>query len=304
VRSSAVVSEAIQRFGLAVDRQEPVPESFSSGVTILTLEGGERLVLKIPFSRRKLLREQRALGELQGVLPVPRVLDHWLADDGQGGALLLSLLPGQVVSGAVTVDLAFGMGQLLAQLHRHPVAEYGDGLDSEEGSASEWWSLLDQTFRQWQPLCEGVLPAEIYRETLVLYEALYNHLPEPDGPCWTHFDYRPGNILVQGTEITGLIDFESSRGGSADLDFCKIKNQVWDPFPGTREAFLRGYALVRPVPALEHSLPFYELHVAFGGIAWCVRRTSVRDPFFGENLEWLTRILASTSGRDALRQSR
>ena len=96
---------------------------------------------------------------------------------------------------------------------------------------------------------------------------MYARLPEPDGPCWTHFDYHPGNILVIEDNISGLIDFESSHGGSADMDFIKIKLQVWDKYPGTKTAFIEGYSTVRRLPDIENTLPFYTLYVAFGGIA-------------------------------------
>ena len=119
-------------------------------------------------------------------------------------------------------------------------------------------------------------------------------LPEPDGPCWTHFDFRPANVLAQGDRVTGLIDFESARGGSADLDFIKIKNRVWDVYSGTKEPFLDGYSSIRPVPDIESTLPFYALGNAFGGIAWCVRRSDTEDPFFLENLDRLKQILSET----------
>ncbi|WP_244188406.1 phosphotransferase [Paenibacillus kribbensis] len=32
-------------------------------------------------------------------------------------------------------------------------------------------------------------------------------------------DFRPGNILVNGNEVAGIIDFESARGGSSEIDF-------------------------------------------------------------------------------------
>jgi hypothetical protein len=72
----------------------------------------------------------------------------------------------------------------------------------------------------------------------------------------------------------------------------KMQNEVWDVWPGTREAFLQGYGSVHPVPDLDRTLPFYTLHFAFGGIAWCVRRSSIEDPFFSENITQLKRCLS------------
>jgi len=287
----APVAEAIAHFGLKVAGADPGEESYSSVVRILTLECGERLVLKIPFVQRKLLRELHALQHLQGSLPVPQVVDYWNREDGAPGALLLSLLPGRIITGVVSLDLAFGMGLLLGRLHAHSLEWYGDVYEATENPCSGWWATLRHTFEVWQPFCVDVLPGDLYDKVLERYAELYAWLPEADGPCWVHFDYRPGNVLVQGGCITGLIDFESARGGSGGLDFVKIQNEVWNVWPGTQEAFLKGYGSVRPVPELERSLPFYTLHNAFGGIAWCVRRSGIDDPFFYENLEQLKRSL-------------
>jgi len=290
---AALVQEAIAHFDLKLNSVESVEESYSSVVRILTLESGECLVLKIPFVQRKLFRELYALEHLQGNLPVPQVKDYWIRDDGSPGALLLSLLPGNIITGAVSMELAFGLGVLLGRLHNHSLEWYGDVYRTEERSPAGWWATVRRTFESWQPLCVEVMPRDLFRKAQDCYAELYASLPEPDGPCWVHFDYRPGNILVQGARITGLIDFESARGGSGGLDFVKIQNEVWDVWPGTKEAFLQGYESVRPLPELERSLAFYTLHNAFGGIAWCVKRSRVDDPFFWENMEQLKQLLSA-----------
>jgi hypothetical protein len=88
-----------------------------------------------------------------------------------------------------------------------------------------------------------------------------------------------------------LIDFESCRGGSADLDFTKVKDEVWDVYPGTKEAFLEGYTSVRKPPRIDATLPFYELYNAFGGVAWCVRRGQTGDPFLHRNWKKLEQVV-------------
>jgi Ser/Thr protein kinase RdoA (MazF antagonist) len=289
--STDLVQESIAHFGLHVARVDSAEEAFSSVVRILTLESGERLVLKIPFIQRKLFRELEALQQLKDDLPVPEVLDAWKRDDGNPGALLLSWLPGRVVTGRVTPELAFDMGMLLGKLHTHQLEDYGEVFEPLKKPSAGWWAILDKQFQAWRTLCVDILPPELFQKALERYAQLSAALPEPDGPSWVHFDYRPGNILVQGEVITGLIDFESARAGSGDLDFVKIKEQVWDLWPDTKTPFLRGYTSNRPLPDIESTLPFYELGNAFGGIAWCVKRSKTDDPFFYKNLKKLKQIL-------------
>jgi Ser/Thr protein kinase RdoA (MazF antagonist) len=119
-----LIDQAIAHFKLDVASIQPVEGSYSSIVRILTLQGGERLVLKIPFVQRKLLRELNALQHLQAELPVPQVVDAWLPEDDQPGALLLSLLPGKIITGRVSQKLAYSLGELLARLHLHEAGTF------------------------------------------------------------------------------------------------------------------------------------------------------------------------------------
>lgn len=91
-------------------------------------------------------------------------------------------------------------------------------------------------------------------------------------------------------QITGLIDFESARGGSAERDFCKIKEELWDTDPTTRQPFLDGYQSIRPLPALASALPLCELQNALASLIWCLWRNTSSGPFFERNMRILERI--------------
>jgi aminoglycoside phosphotransferase (APT) family kinase protein len=285
----------LRHFGLRDVRLESVPESYSSTVRRIVLPDGGRLILKIPYSRQKLLRELTALRALQPSLPVPLVVDAWVPEDDDhqnGGAMLLSHMPGAVIEDPVTPDLARKLGVLLGLLHTHRLPWYGEAFEPADPAAQNWWEVVHRRFEDWLRFCEGVVAESLLRRAVAAYESLCADLPEPDGPCWVHADFRPGNILVSDAHVTGLIDFESARGGSADYDFVKISLEVWDAVPGTQEAFLSGYDSVRPHPEIRRTLTLYQLHNAVGGLAWCVRRTDTRDPFYAENLAVVERILA------------
>ena len=287
------VDEALRHFGLAAARIEGVPESFSSNVRRITLTSGECLILKIPYARHKLMRELTALRALRDDLPVPEVVDAWVPDGDGPGAMLLSVLPGTIIQDPVAPDLARELGILLATVHRHHLPWYGEAFEPADPTAQDWWEVMHRRFGDWLRWCDGVVAESLLRSIAETYAALSAGLPDPDGPCWVHADFRPANILVNEGHVTGLIDFESARGGSADFDFVKISHAVWDAVPGTEEAFLSGYDSVRPHPAINRALAFYRLHNAVGGLAWCVRRTNTSDPFFEENMAVVERILAS-----------
>ncbi len=150
---------------------------------------------------------------------------------------------------------------------------------------------MDERFQLWIRTCTGVVPQRKLAEIEGVFAALSADLPAPDGPCWVHADFRPANVLVEDGRITGLIDFESARGGSADFDFVKVSHALFDTLAGSRDAFLAGYDAIRPHPDLARTLPYYRLHNAVGGLAWCIRRTNTDDPFYRENDEVIGAIL-------------
>jgi len=289
------VQDAIAHLNLEIAEIQPVPDSFSSIVRLIELVSGEQLVLKIPYVKRKLFRELGALEAFHNDLPVPDLVDVWVPDDDRPGALLLSRLPGASIADPVDAGLARQMGDLLGRFHTHRLDHYGDREEAGNPDAHDWWAMLHDGLDRWKPHCMQAMPPDLYARSLALYRDLAADLPAPDGPCWVHNDYRPGNILVEDGKITGLIDFESARGGSADRDFTKVSHYVWKPDPATKPAFLAGYAEIRPVPDFERTLTLYQLHNALGGIAWCVRRTHTSDPFFRENLAVIKQL---TEGKD------
>jgi Ser/Thr protein kinase RdoA (MazF antagonist) len=296
---SDLIQTAIAHFGLAVIHIQPVAESHSSTVRILTLAGGDKVVLKIPFSQNKVLREVRMLERLRDKLPVPELYNHYLDEHGVG-ALLLGYLPGvpMTVRGVpmtdgITPAAAFDLGQLLARLHLNAMLAFGDEFENPPSAPPDWWGMMDEYFQLWMPFCGRVLDRELLRRAEGLYQQLRADLPPPDGPCAVHFDYRPGNVLWQDGVITGLIDFESARGSSADRDFIKMKEDLWDVYPGTQKHFLAGYQSVRSLPELARTMPYYTLHLAFGGVGWCVRRGKMDDPFMQQNLATLTQLIGA-----------
>lgn len=277
----------IDQLGINVSDVFNVPESFSSEVYSLLLKNGEKVILKIPYNKSKLLREYKMLELLKDKLPVPKVLDFFEGNENLKGALLLSYIDGNPIIGEIDKKLAYDMGELLAKLHVVPMKYY----QLTEDNTKDWWISIKTRFKEWTKECENGMTPHMLNKCIKVFEKMYKDLPTPDGPCVIHFDYRPGNILTKNNEIKGLIDFESSRGGSSDIDFTKSKLYVWDKYIGTKEAFINGYKSIRPLPDIEKTLPFYLFYNGFGGVAWCVRRNELNGEFMKENMEQIKEII-------------
>lgn len=263
-----------KRFNLNVLSIDNVPESFSSQVYKLNLTNGETVYAKIPYNRDKLYREYRMLEMLREVLPVPKVLDFWSGDDLISGALLLSEIKGIPCTGAINDELAFQIGLLHANLHEVKMPGYGvEGLDGFQFSNQNNWRLyIRNSFEKFIEPCKEVLERGLFEKCINYFEGSFSVLPPPDGPCVVHMDFRQGNILTNNNMVVGIIDFESARGGSSEIDFTKINRYVWEVNPQSRISYKKGYSTIRPLMDLETILPFYNFYDAFSAVVWCKNR--------------------------------
>jgi Ser/Thr protein kinase RdoA (MazF antagonist) len=290
---SKTAKQAIDAFGLKILDFWRVPESYSSEVWRLKLETGNEVILKIPYSDVKFHREQFFLKRLRGIIPVPIILDTWNEKDTSPPALLLSCLPGSPATELITNDTASQMGELLGRLHQIPAECYGQ-LETQDSSNIKlsWETFLRKRYEQFRDDCRSELSRDVINRCNELFETFMENLPQAGGPCIVHMDFRPGNILINKKhEITGLIDFESSRGGSPEIDFIKVVTEIWKPCPNTHKSFLDGYSGVCPLPNLDRTLPLHLFCNALGGISWCIRRNQLGSEFHRQHLTWLDDFL-------------
>lgn len=284
------ILNVIEKLKLKVLNIEDVPESFSSDVYKLTLANGEDVYVKIPFNKDKLFREFQMLETLKGVLPVPKVLDIWYGDEMTTGALLLSAIHGVPCTENIDEKLSFQIGVYHAMLHELKTPGYGyhsaDGFHFFE--QNNWRLHIKSNFEKWKEPCKELLDPALYERCILHFDGDFSALPDPDGPCFVHMDFRPGNILVNGNKVAGIIDFESARGGSSEIDFTKINRYIWEVNPRTKSPYIEGYETIRTMLNLEIVLPFYNFYDAFSAVAWCKNRgVEKNQTFLQESIEVL-----------------
>lgn len=288
-----IIHTIIRRFNLNVISIENVPESFSSKVYKLNLSSGETVYAKIPYNRDKLYREYRMLEMLSPFLPVPKVLDFWSGDELISGALLLSQIQGLPCTGVIDEGLAFQIGVYHAKLHELKMPGYG--VEVINGfqflNQNNWRQYIRNNFEKWMEPCSEILERGLFERCVNHFESVFSVLPQPDGPCVVHMDFRPGNILINDNVVVGIIDFESARGGSSEIDFTKMNRYVWEVNPNTRVSYTEGYSSIRPLMELESILPFYNFYDAFSGVVWCKNRGIEKNKaFLMENIAVLQQL--------------
>lgn len=289
------IKQVIKTFKLNVLAIEDVPQSFSSEVYKIKLMDQRVVYIKIPYSRLKREREYTVLERLHHELPVPQVLDYWEGNEQSTGAFLLSAINGLPITGKVDAALAYDIGVHQAKMHAI-VPNEQDFKSAVSNEYHQWSEFIEKQFYSFAEDVKEVIDPTLYEQSLKYFDHHQKSLPAPDGPSFIHMDYRPGNILIHENKVAGIIDFESTRIGSTEIDFTKINRDIFMKYPGTLEAFQQGYTSIRPLIDLQLVLPFYRFVDAFNSIGWCKRRgIDQHQDFLQDNVAYLHDIFKASS---------
>lgn len=238
------VAHLAARLEAAVERWYP-----GAGVTgVRWLPGGEssltyvasvqsapcrKLVVKVAppglaaTRNRNILRQARLLAALHraGSVPVPEVL---FIDDGAAGAVggplfAMSFSPGD--SAEPNIDAAADklpappvLGDRARQAARVLAAVHASAIDAPWFLAEQPITLTAEIDRWERALV--TLPGEFGLDWGPLCRRLRATQPPPLPPRLTHGDYRLGNMLCQGGQVTAVIDWEIWSRGDPRLDLA------------------------------------------------------------------------------------
>lgn len=282
-----MLNRVIQQFGLQVRSINEVEDSFSSSVYKCTLSNSENVFLKIPFSKLKFQRELEAYEILKGSVAIPEILDYWTGDEECVGAFLLSELKGKPLTSKSTPTVAYQVGVLHAEMHsiQPPTNKV---LTSIQNEFSNWSNFIENQFYSFAEDVKDILDEQLYKKSIEKFEKMKKRLPSPDGPSFVHMDFRPANIIIHSEKVSGIIDFESVRFGSTEIDFTKLYRDFLSVDVNLHNAYQEGYNSIRPLIDLGNVLPFYRFTDAFNSIGWCKRRGMKENALFLE--ENITRL--------------
>ncbi|ANU28495.1 phosphotransferase [Planococcus versutus] len=286
-----MIYRVLEKFNLQPLSINGVEDSFSSVVYKCRLSEDENVYVKIPYTKQKYQRELEAYVILEGSVSIPHMLDFWPGDDRCPGAFLLSELKGKPLTRDASPAVAFQVGVLHANLHSIQLdSDYE--LTSIKNEFPNWMIFIETQFFSFAKDVKEMIDADLYMRSINKFHDMKSGLPAVDGPSFVHMDFRPANIIVDKEKVTGVIDFESVRFGSIEIDFTKLNRDFLSFNPLLYQAYERGYNSVRPLLDLEVVLPFYQFIDAFNSIGWCRRRGLAKNAqFFDENLALLKKIM-------------
>lgn len=286
-----MIKRILHQFRLNVLSINEVEDSHSSTVYKCTLLNGENVFIKIPYTKLKYQRELEAYVILEGRVSIPRMLDYWSGDEDCPGAFLLSELQGTPLTPEVSPKIAFQVGVLHASMHQIQPAAMTE-LMGIKNEFPNWFKFVERQFYGFAEDTSEVVDERLYKLAIEKFESIKRQLPPPDGPSFVHMDFRPANIIVGDNKVTGVIDFESVRFGSTDIDFTKLYRDFLRFDFNLYYSYQKGYKSIRPLIDLEVVLPFYRFTDAFNSIGWCKRRGIEKHAlFFEENLMTLKAML-------------
>ena len=185
--------------------------------------------------RSRLAREARLLGRLQGVVPVPEVLD--VGGDDRLSWSLTTSVPGTTyeqlcVRPAVGSlrDLAREVAALLRDLHSWPVPADVTEMLRRPGEDPDPLRSAGAVLVLPPAAALGLIPlaGQLPFVDRGLLNAAAERLTElaslmmPGGEVLLHGDFYLGNVLVHDGRVSALIDFEFARLGPPDLELISV----------------------------------------------------------------------------------
>jgi len=229
------------------------------------------LILKIGTGDNDYYRELYFLNSLGNTLPIPQIVETVEPTQNRPGAILMECIEGHLLQdNDWTEALAYDIGSKLATLHFNRIPEYGD-VTNPKTMTSNACKYFEEKFFEELEECSEHLPKEIFKRCQNYYEAHQQLLKSVDGPCLIHRDFRPGNLIVNEGKLNGIIDWSGGRSGFAEQDFCSMEHRSWPKKTQHKNALLKGYQSMRPVPSYNRIMPLLRLGRALAVIGFTVK---------------------------------
>lgn len=226
----------------------------------------------------------------QSGVPAPRVHCVLEASQGIGAGYVMQRMPGESLARRILREQRFAAarprmagqcGEILARVHALPCADL-EGL-RELGVSEQlghYLSVYDELGHA-HPVFE------------LAFRFLHERRPAEVEPLLVHGDFRNGNLLVEESGVTGVLDWELAHRGDPmeDLGWLCVPSWRFGELDrevggfGEREALYRAYEAAggeRVDPARVH---FWEV---FGALKWgiiCVSMYGIWKSGFDDSVE-------------------
>ncbi|MFD1864260.1 phosphotransferase family protein [Planococcus chinensis] len=202
------------------------------------------------------------------VLKVP-AYQPWYGSDGNLVCVSYEFIEGRTFSGNIqeqSEENARKLGLFLRQLHR---IEAPAGLAGHRNKAywEEFRVRVEDKLLPKLSAPDQLAVQSVFSEFL----ASYNN---EDGQCLLHGDLTASNIICQGGEVIGIIDFTDAHIGDPAFDFAGI---YWACGPRFTRQVLRFYGGTQQTELFNRVRQFYGLQPVFHELLHAMELGSTQD---------------------------
>jgi len=261
-------------------------QPLAGGQTNSVYRIGKDYILRIastPEDGERLANEARSLQKVPSTIPIP----HILALGTYSGQTyqLQRFIPGERMhhlwrhlSHDQKESVIAQHAGYLKPLHEVTFSEYG-WMNQDEAQFGFWNAFCEEQFYTTIETLSNpqvLLPDDVIQHTIDFFEFHKTCLQEGP-PVFVHGDLWPGNILVAGDCISGVLDFEFAMQAPLDYElllieeFCLYPNDFaeedWEIFSTADFADLflllrKHYPALFSIPGLRQRLDLYHLMYA------------------------------------------
>ena len=293
----AAAEYGLQKYGLSV-KAESIGDWFSSGSVNTSarvkLEDGSEVLIRLHpkhvkngyfWVEKEVTNEARKHG-------VKTFETYWVEDSFDkftSNFILISALEGTdmkaygKVSTELDAKLVFEIGENTAKLHQSRVKGFGffrnDIAKNEGRLQGQYDSFAEHIFAGLDEDLEFLVKHKVFTQKqadqcrVILEE--HSDLYELEEATIVHNDIADWNVMTNGKEITGLIDWDESFAGDPVMDFAQ-----WSLFfdDARTEHFIAGYNSVSPLPEkYEEKLHLFRLRYVICKLHLRQKRALVED---------------------------
>lgn len=251
----------------------------SNAVYLATLADRARRVVRISPRGQGALVEQEIWAmrqaRMRGVPTAEVVFADTTRRTYDAPYVIMQCLPGESAYRATLTDeerasVLQQLGGYLRAIHSIPIAGFGE-LDERTGRyigrAASWRAYIqEEAERRLAKLPPQLLPPTFATTIRTSFGGVATDLTL-DRAVLLHGDYQFKNILLQGSTVTGILDFETLIAGDPIVDFCAL--HYWSAEPvQTLRSLLVGYGPLAPEPVFLRRLQLYEILLALEILWW------------------------------------
>lgn len=222
----------------------------------LERDGQASLYLKVSLisHRRELLWEVERIDWLQGKVPVPEVI-RYEADDRKE-FLLLTALPGRNAADQIGEMPNENIVRLLAtglrMIHAVPIEECPFDMTLARASEEAGYSVGSGLVNE-----DDFDDRRLGRSAAEVFEELLSKRPDNEDLVFTHGDYCLPNVLIDGEEVAGFVDWGYAGVADRYKDIAlAVRSLERNTGEGLAESFYTAYGLSRPDTA---KVEYYQL---------------------------------------------